>query len=92
MAILVQTMEEQGMVEQWRADRRLWLNAEKDAVVEDGDPEAAFLYVTEGQLVPRPEAEELGAVEPEPAKKADKPADKQADKPADKSAHPAEKK
>jgi hypothetical protein len=64
MPIVVETLEEAGMVEQWRADRRLWLTADKDRVVEDGDPEAAFLYVTPGHIVPRPEAEKLGAVTP----------------------------
>lgn len=30
------------------SDRRLWLNRDKSAVVEDGDPAAAFLLVGEG--------------------------------------------
>lgn len=31
-----------------RSDRRLWLTAAKDMVVEDGDPRAAFLFAPTG--------------------------------------------
>lgn len=65
-----------------RLDRRLWLTADKDRVVEDGDPEAAFLLGTEGKEIPDSEAERLGLkgskkpavqAEPEPEVK-EKPA------------------
>lgn len=75
-------------------DRRVWLNAARDAIVEDGDPAAAFLYATEGKRVPREEAERLGLLvgkgakrsAPAEDKQASKPEDKQAAKPADKTA------
>lgn len=41
-------------------DRKLWLTADKDRVVEDGDPAAAFLLGNEGTTVPNDEAERLG--------------------------------
>lgn len=41
-------------------DRKLWLTADRDKVVEDGDPEAAFLLGAEGATVPDDEAERLG--------------------------------
>lgn len=56
-----------------RLDRRLWLTADKNEVVEDGDPRAAFLLGGAGTEVPDAEAERLGltaakpAPEPEPA-------------------------
>lgn len=41
-------------------DRTLWLTADKDKVVEDGSPEAAFLLGNEGTEIPDAEAERLG--------------------------------
>lgn len=41
-------------------DRRLWLNADRTKVVEDGDPEAAFLLGNEGTEIPDDEAKRLG--------------------------------
>lgn len=41
------------------ADRRLYLAAD-GSLVEAGDPEAATLYATEGQEIPKDEAERLG--------------------------------
>jgi hypothetical protein len=41
-------------------DRKLWLTADKSKVVEDGDPDAAFLLGTPGTVVPDDEAERLG--------------------------------
>lgn len=77
-----------GQGEMVTLDRRLWLTAGRDAVVEDGDPDAAFLYGTAGKKVPREEAERLGAVPAEKPqrKQAAKTEDKQAVKHEDKSA------
>lgn len=50
----------------WVSDRRLWLDA-NGAVVEDGDPAAAFLLVTKGGTLPLNVAKSHGLVtEPEP--------------------------
>lgn len=67
-------------------DRRLWLTADKERVVEEGDPDAAFLFVSAGKEVSDEDASRYGldapapapAPEPEPEKQADPPADKQA--------------
>lgn len=69
--------------EQIEVDRKLWLTAGRDRVVEDGDPAAAFLYATPGQRVPREEAERLGAVAPA-RKQAERAEDKQAGRAEDK--------
>ena len=39
---------------------RLWLTADKDRVVPDGDPDAATLYCTETDEVDSDEAQHLG--------------------------------
>jgi hypothetical protein len=72
-----------GMVPMVELDRRLWLTDDKSKVVEDGDPDSAFLYGDKGTLKPEPEAEKLGATKPAP-KQAKKPADKSATKEEDK--------
>ena len=58
-------------------DRKLWLTPDKDRVVEDGDPEAAFLLGNEGTEVSDDEAERLGLIKAakEPANKAAKAAE-----------------
>jgi hypothetical protein len=85
MPIVVETLEQAAMVEMIRLDRKLWLNAAKDRVIEDTtpmDPEAAFLYGDVGHLVPKHEAKKLGALPLEkPEKQARKPAAKTAEKP-----------
>lgn len=43
-------------------DRRLWLTADRERVVEDGDPEAAFLLAAPGQSIPEAQAERYGLV------------------------------
>lgn len=43
-----------------KVDRTLWLTADRCRVVEDGDPEAAFLLATAGKDVPDVEAARLG--------------------------------
>jgi len=41
------------MAKAWTADRRLWLDASHEKVLEDGDPEAAVLLVSgPGRQVP----------------------------------------
>lgn len=42
------------------ADRRLWLTADRQGVVEEGDPRAAFLLAAPGRRVPASEVERLG--------------------------------
>lgn len=61
------------------ADRRLWWNADKSRVVEDGSQEAAFLACAPGDELNDDEARALGL------KARGKPADKQADPSANKS-------
>ena len=61
-----------------KLDRTLWLTADREKVVEDGDPRAAFLLGTAGKDVPDAEAQRLGIT----GKKA--PAAKQAPEPANK--------
>lgn len=36
----------------WKSDRRLWLNADRTQVLEDGDPNASFLLVGENGEIP----------------------------------------
>lgn len=55
-------------------------------VVKDGDPDAAFVFLTPGKHIPRKEAEALGLVtKPEPKQAAKPAANKQASKARDKS-------
>jgi hypothetical protein len=42
------------------ADAKLWLTAEKDELVPDGDERAAFLFCVPGQRVSRADAERYG--------------------------------
>ena len=62
-------------------NRRLWLTADRESIVEDGDPASAFLWAIEGESIALDEAERVGyaplpveapaepevAAEPEPA-------------------------
>lgn len=47
------------------ADRKLWLTADRDEVVEDGDDRAAFLLCTPGKKIPMELAQSLGLVDDE---------------------------
>lgn len=67
-------------------DRKLWLTAGRDRLVEDGDPDAAFLFAAPGDEV---DAEDLQRLQPAPVSK---PAGKAKAKPADKQMTPAEEK
>jgi len=44
----------------YKADRNLYHNSDKSKVVEEGDAEAAFLAIAEGQEVSDAEAKRLG--------------------------------
>lgn len=55
-----------------RVDRRLWLTADRTRLVEDGDPEAAFLWAAPGDEVDQRELERLTAAPAERAEKARK--------------------
>lgn len=61
------------------ADRKLWFTADKESVVEDGDPKAAFLACSEGDELDDETAKRLGL------KSKARPSDKQAPAPANKS-------
>lgn len=76
------------------ADRRLYLTADKERVVEEGDPEAAFLLCAEGRAIHPDHVDRYGleredgkvvipGQEPE-AKSVDAPEDKMAGPPEDK--------
>lgn len=58
-------------------DRRLWLSADKSKVVEDGDPEAAFLLASAGKELDEATVKRYG-LKP--------PADKQVERSANKAA------
>jgi hypothetical protein len=58
-------------------DRRLWLTADRERVVEDGDPEAAFLLAALGQTISESDAERYGLV-PKAKTKASAKSDKKA--------------
>src|SRR4051812_26203802 len=46
-----------------QARERLYLTADKDRVVRDGDPKAAFLYAAQGDEIPATAAERFGLVD-----------------------------
>lgn len=87
----VRSDKQDAPVEMWVADRRLCLTEDKSKVVPEGHPDGRWLWATEGQEVPRAEAEQLGAISPEPEptarvepKQRPAPANKARRKPADK--------
>lgn len=47
----------------WQSDRRLYLTKDKARVVEDGDPEAAFLLVGAGGSIPEEDAKRYGLLD-----------------------------
>jgi hypothetical protein len=67
ITLLRDAKEEEPM---WISDRRLFLTADKERVVEDGDPEACFLLVGQGCELPMAEAERYGLVKPKAQEKA----------------------
>lgn len=67
------------------ADRRLFLDATRERVVEDGDADAAFLLATPGKRIPGDEVERLGlSTSSGKVKQAERHADKSLKKSADK--------
>jgi hypothetical protein len=48
----------------FRTDRRLYLNADRSKVVEENDPEAAYLYLGKGHQVSDADAEKYGLKPP----------------------------
>lgn len=77
-----------------KADRKLYLTADRARLVEEGDPAAAFLFATPGKEISSSDAEKYGL---KPAAKAEEkeaaPADnKQAAEPANKARQSARKK
>ena len=80
-----------------KADRKLYLTADRTRVVEEGDPEAAFLFATPGKEISDADAEKYGLKPAKPAAPAEEkeaaPADnKQAAAPANKARKTAAKK
>ncbi len=51
MALTVNLRGPQAPVKKWKADRDLYLNADKSKVVEDGKPGAAWLLARKGREV-----------------------------------------
>lgn len=76
------------------ADRKLYLTADRERVVEEGDPEAAFLFVTPGKEISAADAEKYGLEQKAKAeaKQADEPANKEAPASANKARRSAKKK
>lgn len=67
-------------------DRRLWLTVDKDKLVEDGDPEARFLYGVRGRVKRTDECRRLGykALKAAAAKEAEPVENKGAETPENK--------
>jgi len=65
--LLSDSKEEQPM---WISPRRLFLTADRERVVEDGDVEARFLLVGKGGEMPMAEAERYGLLKPKAEVKA----------------------
>ena len=76
------------------ADRRLYLTADKERLVEEGSADAAFLFATPGKEISDEDAERYGLTAKPKAetKQADPPEDKQAAAPANKARRTAKKK
>lgn len=63
MALKVTTLkdqEEEEKVTNYALKERLWLTADRDKAVKDGDPDAAFLLGNEGDEIPAEQAKDLG--------------------------------
>jgi hypothetical protein len=54
--------EHKEVVRDFEVDERLWLTADRERVVRDGDPEAAFLFATPGKRISAEDAKRYGLV------------------------------
>jgi hypothetical protein len=83
ITLLSASKEEEPM---WISPRRLFLTADKERVVEDGDIEARYLLVGKGGEVPMADAERYGLLKPKPEEKAveEPPEDKAVEPPKNK--------
>lgn len=66
-------------------DRKLWLTADRERVVEDGDPEAAHLLASKGKELPADVVKRYGLDKPAKKQVAGPPADKALKTPTSKS-------
>jgi enoyl-CoA hydratase/carnithine racemase len=64
---MVLTTKTDGASDDYIPTSRLWLTADCDRVVPEGDPDAAFLFAIPGRSVPRAEALRYGLIQDAPA-------------------------
>jgi hypothetical protein len=69
MTFAVVQLHEGAETEMWPSDRHLYKTID-GRIVEDGHPDARFLFATPGYLIPKAQAVELGLVAP-PVKETD---------------------
>lgn len=50
---------------EYHGDKRLFVTADRERVVDEGDPEAAFLLVAPGGSLPIEDAKRYGLIKPE---------------------------
>lgn len=74
----------------WRSDKRLYINADRSRIVEESDPDAAYLYATPGKLVPMDEAIRYGLAGKQDAEKVEVPANVEDDQKPETSAKAVE--
>ena len=60
MALTIKVSKQECTGNKIVADRRLYLNEEKDKLVEEGDKDAKFLYCSAGKFIIQEDAEKLG--------------------------------
>lgn len=82
---------EQVTATKYRATERLYFNADRSKVVQEGDPEAASLFTTPGKEISAEDAERFGLIPAKAAKadKAEAPETKAEDEPAENKAKAA---
>lgn len=59
VGLLIQD-ERKATVGDWKSDQRLHVNADRTKIVDENDPEAAFLLAVPGTIVPEADAKRLG--------------------------------
>lgn len=57
---MVMDSTEVTTAEKFTATERLWLTADRERVVKDGDPQAAFLFATPGKKISAEDVERFG--------------------------------